>query len=696
MPLKLTDAIDFTVSERKAARKRASDISGVDLAARRLDQLEEGFLQSKQALEPRRDMAAGGLSSSGSETLFVKNAKYQAALMADKTDTLGQHIFRSTQETFTIIDGIERAVASLESDVKESELEIKEGYSKVHYNAFVRHIDADEDFETIPLRRDPKTDVPFLSGHICEVDSGHGITLPLVHEELIVFSDAVLLSEETDRGDTENPLIQTSPRNLFLNGEIFRYSIVKREFDETSRLYTSGEVTCTIQLELAALQLINTLVIEPAATSSVFLTDIDVLSDDNTEFDLEIDVQELKKRTVITFDAIRARYINFTFKQYAPVERTRVVISDQRAAKLNELLESSGFTGAEEEAIETVYGAVYDFSMKSIKGYLRTYNSTGVFSSAPIAARNLIALNLVDDIEPPTTWEAPYSYGAGGVDPLIERYVFVDMKTPDGVTIMRGAVPLRSGSEQREGLPLFGKTSKLSLYPDVYKGLSKARVTASYNLGVWSVSCPDGIPGLAGKPTLSPQSDEDLRFIGPDGSELTQAPPVYTKISSTSLWIAPAGTGNRDAITAATTPYLYAFFASEQTNPITVKEDTTTLVLGTDYQLSFDRGASWVDEIPWGRSLVDGNIAGNVLVKFTDPDYDKFYSVEYAVAKDQWLEDSKTIKLKNFRTMVDSARKKNVCDLHTIYILRGWNTSTYVTPLIENYSLRLRELNVSK
>ena len=697
MALKLTEAIDFTLSEKKAARRRVADIANMTIEDRRLDGLEARALADRKAMDPRWTLDPGTVASSIQQTAYVKNCKHEAGLMADKTQFLADKIYRSNKEGFSIIEGVERASAALESDVKESELEYKNDYSKVHFNAFVRHQDLDEDFQTMVVRADPKTGVPFLAGNVCELIHGTGITLPLREEEQIAFIDAKLVSEGTDRGDSYEPLISTLARNVLLPDQIFRYSIVKKEHDETSRLYPKTEATCTLQLEVSGLQLINALTIEPAAGSSVFWTNFVCISDNGTEQVIAIEEQELTRRTTVLFAAIRARYIILTFKQYAPIERTRVVTGNTKAQKLNEFFEASGFSPSEVEHSETFYGAIYDFSLASIKGYFRAYNSPGVFCSSPVRSKSLIALSIDDSVVVPPVIEGQYLYSSSTESPLVERYAHIEMTGVNKELVMSSMIPLRDGATQTEGLPLFGKISKLKFFPDIYKNLLKARVTAVYNGGTigWVISCPDGIPGLVSKTVGVSYTDNDLRFIGPDGCELVQGPATYKKMSTTSVRVTPYGTGNRTTVSMATIPYLYAFFVSAQTSPIVVTEDATTLALGTDYDLSFDGGGTWVTELPYGSVYSGGETAGSVQVRFTDPDYNSFHAVTYPVLKTQWLEPSRTIRLKNFRVGVVPEKKRNACVLHMVYIIRAFSTDAYVTPLVENYSLNLRELDVS-
>jgi hypothetical protein len=398
------------------------------------------------------------------------------------------------------------------------------------------------------------------------------------------------------------------------------------------------------------------------------------------------------------FGAVRARYLILTLKQYAPVERTRVVIGDTKAQKINELFESSGLSPSEVENFEVIYGAIFDFSIRTIKGFFRDYNDTGVFCSYKKKAKDLISLSLSDNVSTPSYLNEQYLYGTVIREPLIERYIYANMSNQKGEKYTSALLPIRdSSANQVEALPLFGKISRLKFFPNIYKNISKARCTASYNsmLGRWFVTCPDSIPGLDGKSVFTVYTDGDLKFIGPDGSELLLGT-EYIKLTATSISVAPAGIGNRDAITSATLPYLYGFFASEQTSPIEVSNSSGLLVMGTDYQLSFDRGANWVNELPWGYTTFKKETAGDVWIKFMLPDYNDYYFVEYPILKDQWLESTKTFKLKNFRTTVAKEKRKNLCTLQTVYVMRAFSESTYYTPLVEDYSLSLRELNVSQ
>ena len=703
MPLQLKEALDFSEVIEKAARTRVKDIPHRDLTSEQIDLATDRTSKMGGLLEPIRALRPGSTISSTEQVKFVKNSKYSSALMSSKTLFLEQEILRSSKEAFSLLDDMQKTISTLDVELVEDEVKTLDGYSQVHFNSFVRALDMGLDFDENPWSRDFKTNIPFLADNIATLTLEAGVTLPVLAEELIPFVEVLLVGEESDVGDSIRPLVSSDPRNIMFPNQVFKHIIVRQEFDETSRKYKKDPVYCTLLMELPGVQLLNTLEVRPLGSSTFFIDELTYINDNSEEATIDAINIEADRTTTLLFEPIKARCLKIKFVQYAPIERTEVLLGDTTTNKINEVLRGAGWSQYLPEFLEKIQGAIYDFSLESIRASLRTYDSLGVYVSRPRTVTGLVGCSLTDTVEAITISNDQRTYGRRTFldqgEALLERYLGVRLYGRNDEVVVDELIPLRDGYPmQKEFLPLHGGESRFKLFPDINWSLVKTRAFADKTGDIYTVTTSTPIPGVEDKIVGVRYTDEDLRFVGPIGHEIVQGPTAYTVIDELTIEVEEYGSGNTSAITINTTPYLYAFFVTKQTNTIQIYKEDEQLEVGVDYELSFDDGASWVSEIPYGLKYSSHHRklrAGDVRVKFTEPDYDKLYWTSYRVARDQRLGNGKKIRLKNGRVLIDRSLRNNFGELNTVYVFRAQQDNPYITPILLSYFLKIREQDVS-
>jgi hypothetical protein len=703
MAFQLKEAVDFSDVVERAARRRVLDVAYRDLSQGQVDSATSRTMEMSKFLEPVRTLSPGSLLSSSDQLKFVKDAKYSTALMTGRTVFLEEEVTRSAKEAFSLLDDIQKSISTLDVELTEDEIRTLNGYSQVHYNSFVRAVDMGLDYEENPWQRDFKTGIPFLAGNVAKLTPEAGVTLPVISEERIPFVDVVLVGEESDVGDSLNPIVSTDPRNVMFEDRTFRHVIVRKEFDETSRKYKKGPVYCTLQFEFPGTQLVNTLYVKPLGYSSIFIDSVSYINDNAEQVKLEVLTVEADRIVTLMFEPVKARYLKIKFVQYAPIERTKIVLGDPVVLKLNDILRGHGWSQYLPEQVEEIEGAIYDFSLEAIWASVRTYESLGVFSARARSVDNLVGVSFEDTTEAINISYDQRTYGRraflGEGEVLLERYLGMKLYGDNGETLVDELIPVRDGYPvQKEFLPVHGSESRLKLFPDVNWNLDKVRVFGYYFIGIWFMIAAEPIPGIENKTVGVTYHDSDLRFMGPTGHELTQGPASYVVVNPQFVLVGSFGSGTRETINLNTSPYMYGFFVSAQESPINVYEEDALLTIGTDYHMSFDDGATWVDEIPYGLRYSNQNRklrAGDVRVRIIEPDYDKIYLTTYRVARDQLLGGGNMVRLKNGRVLVDRSLRKNHGQLNMVYVLRAQQDNPYITPVLLSYSLRVREQNVS-
>ena len=703
MSFDLKRGLDYSPEHETAARRRVEDVPHKTFTPDQLDAATKSTIEKDTLLEPVYSPPPGGVVSSQKYVRFAKNARYHHAQLASKSDRLYKEILRSSEQHLSLLDDVQKAVGALDAFITEDEMRFVDGYTQVHFNAFLRTLDFGLDFDELRWSRDWKTNLPIRPGGMCTVVPEAGVTLPLLHNSFLPFINVELVGEAADIGDTKRVLADSDPRNVMLENKAYRHVIARREFDGTSRKYPRGEITVTLQGEFPSLQLVNSVTIKPGSYSTFFLKKLSYVNDNGETVDLDVVQTEADRNISLFFEPVYARYLIFTFVQYAPVERTQVSSGDAYTEAVNDVLYSIGWEQHLEDTAEVWDSAVYDFSIQGIECHLRTYDSIGMYASQPIQVEELVGVSTDDSFESLNISNDQRTYGSryflDDGDVLLERYVGLYLKGANDQIVVDALVPLRDEYPfQREILPIFGKESRLKLFPDLVTESLLTEATAVYTFSAWAVNLSSPIDGLVVDPTTW-VTDGNLLLAGPPGHALNVVADEYLVISDTELLVKVTSSGFTTDITANTAGKLRVGLLSdlEDTPSFTLKADDTALGLGTDYYVSLDDGATWVTT--WSALLsqyvaMESFVAGHCRVKFLNPDYAKYHWVTYRVEAEQYVSENKLVRLIGGRLVVDRGVSNVSGEVSMVYIFRGHHDNRYLTPVLSNYSLRVRERNV--
>lgn len=366
MPLELKGSLSLQDPVVDAARRRAADEKDRDFGSKELDQRTKNVL-SRRATMMSPPLVSDVPLSSYRFREFLKDSKYTIGIMAGQSNQLEQEINSTARTNFALLDDIQKDVRALESDITEEEVKILDGYSQVHYNAFVRPRDGGLDYRDKNWLVDYKTDLSFLPEHMVDTSSGAGATLPLLSDTRVPLKDVKLVGEGTDFGDTKRPILTTPARNLMFQDKTFRHIVIKKDFDGTSRKFFKGQAQCTFLLELPSVQLVNTLHVRPLGHSSVQVDSVSYLNEAGENVNLQTVTLNADRLLTLMFEPVRTRFLTVRFIQKGAVGRMAYELNDPRVQALNDSLSGAGFSQLLPEESEEIQGRVFDFSMEEIR-----------------------------------------------------------------------------------------------------------------------------------------------------------------------------------------------------------------------------------------------------------------------------------------------------------------------------------------
>jgi hypothetical protein len=119
------------------------------------------------------------------------------------------------------------------------------------------------------------------------------------------------------------------------------------------------------------------------------------------------------------------------------------------------------------------------------------------------------------------------------------------------------------------------------------------------------------------------------------------------------------------------------------------------LTIGTDYHISLNGGATWY--VDWSSvetdfaSLLDKSWAGRARVKILDLDRNALYWCAYQHERRQKLVSDGTIMLRGDKVVVDQPWRTASGTCQVLTIMRAASRSTYGTPVVQRYALKVRE-----
>ena len=476
------DKINFGDEILNAAKRRITDVGENDYTEKEIDEGAVKYLTAHTEAITLYNTQQGTPLSSLNRAEELRDIKFSVEGLNRRTAVLEEKIGSFSEEVYSTLSNIQREVNALTSETSEQEIKILGEYDKVHLNSAVRGIDMPLSQDEDSWNKDFKTGFSFLQKNQMHPIVSAGFTLPIREQMYLPVISAIIIDEGTDTREAITPLISTPAENIFLPGKIFRHVIVRKDFDESSRLYKQETVldeypyscvsSCSIQLELPNNVAINFIDVEPIAGSTVYISKIEYLNEAGEEIELTTSTLSSETNLYILFSPIYTRYLKITFEQYASLARTEVSTSDSTVLAINGLLEGAGFSQLLSENGELIKGRIYDFSMKRIRVGFIVYENLGVFRSKPILVESPLSIELsieVESILPPSEKDP---YGNLIATPegrlLYETYVGARLETGDGNVRLNSLIPVPDSYPwQTEFLFPIGSIAKVKLFPDL-------------------------------------------------------------------------------------------------------------------------------------------------------------------------------------------------------------------------------------
>jgi hypothetical protein len=697
-----------------AAKRRIDDIDHIDITSRERENLAVSFMRTVGDVLSVPPLRGGRLINSNAYSQFWRDSKYFVGVVNGHATQMSELVSLNTKDIFSAVSDIEGEVLALDSEVGEEEIKLIEHYDKVHLNRMTRSIDDQIQFDDADWIEDFKTSFSYPERFLLSTLPNAGITLPVRSKQDIPIIDAIILHEGTDVGDTLIPMVSTSARNVFLKNKVFRHVVVRKAYDATSRLFKrktssdeypySARSTLTIQLELPNNILLNFLEIEPGGNSTLSLQSLSYVNEAGETVGLSTVSIPSPTALTLLFQPIQTRYLVLTFEQFAPVAATSVVIGDERARAMNKLLEGAGFlTKFADDSVEIV-GRVFDFSIKNLSVGSVLYEDKGIFRSFPIQVESPIGVDARKLVEATVPVNRIDAYRDEIILPdgqvLQELYVGARLFDEDGNRTLDDLIPLPdSYPVQSEFLDPSGTDARVKLFPDIRWNEVKNRVTS-----LWQAPLPFDGPVAALITTTNPHGlavGDEFYFRGPHSIILppeSEAISVYEVVDDWSFRVLtiPSWGWYPDGPTPdITDSVVYITRVLDGAAGFDLFEGQDTLLaLGTDYQFSIDGGSTYhssFDTITNWEELLRRAEAGRFYIRFTDRKSEEFYWVKYRIQRNQKLNRSGTVNLKNGRVIFSNQLRGSKGTFQTVLISRPNTSNHYLTFVVRQYSLKVQE-----
>lgn len=695
MPIKFkTEITNYSPIER-AARHRVKDEGIDDLTEDQIKFRVSQYLraQTQKTIPP---FITGEVLESAPFREFLRDSKFFVHMNNNQIRELRREIKNTAKEGFGLLADMQQEADALNSLISEEEIKLLGNFDRVHFNSFVRQLDMGLDFDDKQWLVDYKTTHAFLVDNIADIIPGAGLTLPVRENIRVPIVDVVLIGEETDVGDSRFPIVESNPRHIFLPDKIWRYIIIRKEHEKTTRTFAHTPSYATLQLQLPNLQLINYIKIQPLSQRGLVVEELSFVNEAGESVPLETFEVNIETNQILLFEPIRTRYLKVKLRAHAPVTKTEYNVTDWATKELNDILRGSGWTQLLPETTSLIQGRVFDFSIESIVVGLRIYEPLGCYRSRPMRVKNPVGLAISERSASITVSGAQRTYGVDFSLPdgvvLNEYYLGIKLKTKAGRIAMNDLVPIPDSYPiQREFMPLVGAESKAKLFPDMLWNVDKYRVESVefdlidiVNINVIvTTTTPHGFV-----------VNDTVSILGPAEYVLAGNQTIFEVVDDLSFKIGVAGLFQDQLVDENTVPRVYVYKPSTQNDPMTLNLENTTLTIGTDYEVSLDGGSTWYGFFPKGSEYINAltdRQAGNFRIKLLNPEYDRLYWIEYRPLKNQFLSKDKLVKLKNGRVVFDSSLRDTKGKISTVIVSRADNASPQVTPAVLFYALKVRE-----
>ena len=412
MPSRFKGSIDFRIESWEATLGRIRDeahpwrsFSEESAAAQVFQQFNGEGLSTPPLL-------GGHPTSSITEQFYIKDMKYLVHFQNLKTNKIRELVNQFTKDSFASVLEAQRETVALFSEVTEEETKLLSNYTKVHYNAFIRGIDAPLQWSDQTALKDFKTGFAFNQRYLMSSLHDAGLVLPIHQNVEVPILDAYIVDELSDTGDSYIPIELGDPRNLIRKNKTFKYVVIRKENDNTSRRYKrktsydnyphSCESLLTIELELPATTMINYLRLEPIGDSSVSIPPDGLSYKSEDGADISLTTINVPTETAITFlfQPIHTKYLRVTLQQTGTVGRRDITTGNKKVRAFNQLLgETDMQTRLPDDSLR-ISGRVYDFSLSNIATGLLAFENAGIFrASNAVNVDSPIGFDIVKTVE---------------------------------------------------------------------------------------------------------------------------------------------------------------------------------------------------------------------------------------------------------------------------------------------------------
>lgn len=425
-------------------------------------------------------------------TEVLRDLRMTVALYRQTLRSYRRSLLSLRAETNAALLDIQREVSSLSSLVLAEEFRHFEDYEIVHVNNFSKREDMLASDPTFKV--DPKTNITFPARQFIGESFRDGITLPERYRVEILPNSSYVVRESSSAGDSHRAIVETPAKYAILPDKHFRYVIIKRDYDETGRLYSDTGVNLKLSFEFGTPQLINLLELRPLGQRAFTVEQIAGVNDRGEEIIRVPQATRAGEDMNLHFAPMRVKRVTLTLRQDAPVARGAFQIENPGVTVLNEYFSSLGFTNQIPNPTEEVQGRVYDFSLKQIHFYNIAYDSLGFFESSPLEVVDAVGLGMHLD-----AWKAGVTNEYG--DTVADLPILAEPYVAFGSEV----IPVPSGqTRESEALALVGDEARLRFFPDlqnlsfeVFKGTTSLVLGTDYLVSLdggntWISSFPTG------------------------------------------------------------------------------------------------------------------------------------------------------------------------------------------------------------
>lgn len=509
MSISLKKEMDTDLHLLRSSFSRVQEDPRRELSNDQIESLISAFIQTGTLEELPMELPGEPISSIH-KNKYLRDQAFNLEITGRQIDELKDTIEVSCNETKALFSNLEREVASYRASIKEVFDKIESNSSFVWINQWNRSSDDHDYGANLDLLRDQKT-LFSLRNRVNEHIPSLGLTLP-IREILPVTPTSVhLVGELTDVGDTQHPLRTDPPMNL-LKGKRFRHTIIRKEYDTTTKKYRFDSSTMALLFSFSHAREVNTIVIESDSMFDLKVKEINYYDINNEKQSLTTDKIDVTLKKKLLIPSILCRGIEIIFETSSVVGRNKYLEEEDRTNRLQAIrsrLENIGFKNLPEKIENSIQGRIYDFAIRKVEFGRASYLSSGVFCSKTFDVSNFVSAQLTSLVG--NSNHASGHYGTSFEDNLVEMYFYLLLKDEDGSTLVNHIVPIPDTSkEETEALVIVAQKAKVNFYPDINEPIEV------YSNGVlmtpfvdYDVSYDNGSTWFTSPPTITQLQDID-------------------------------------------------------------------------------------------------------------------------------------------------------------------------------------------